>query len=76
MNPYRVKTRADLEKYLTEQGFAKTDKTTGTGEFWRSGKTGKHVQIPDEYQDGMYPEYYLQDLYDAVEKINAMPPLH
>lgn len=76
MNPHRVKTRADLEKYLTEQGFVKTGHTTGTSEFWRSVKTGKHVQIPDAYQDGMFPEYYLQDLYDAVERITVTPPLH
>ena len=76
MNPFRVKTRADLEKYLEDRGFTRTNVGTGTGKFWKSVKTGKHIQIPEEYQDGMFPEFYLKDFYEAVEKISAMPQLH
>ena len=76
MNPFRVKTRADLEAYLSSQGFVNTGIKTATGEFWKSEKTGKHLQVPLEYQDGMYPDYYLKDMYEAIELINRMAPLH
>ena len=65
MNPFRVKTRADLEAFLHSEGFTKTDSQTDTGEFWRS-ESGKHVQVPFEYQDDMYPDFYLKDLYYII----------
>ena len=70
MSPHRVKTRADLESYLASEGYTSTGVKTATGEFWRSA-TGKHVQVPLEYQDGMYPEFYLKDLYYMIDTLKS-----
>lgn len=70
MNPNRVKTRPDLEAYLAHEGFTNTGVKTDTGEFWVSAN-GKHIQVPLEYQDGMYPEFYLKDLYYMIDALKG-----
>jgi hypothetical protein len=75
VNPFRVKNRSDLEGFLGSKGFVNTGVKTATGEFWKCTRTGKHIQVPLEYQDGMYPEYYLQDMYTAIELIAKGTPL-
>lgn len=68
MNPYRVLSKQDLEDELTKRGFTKTETRTATGTFWRSAQTGKHLQVPDPYED-MYPRYILTDMNEQMEKM-------
>lgn len=74
MNPYRVLSKEEVEETLTKRGFTKTGTRTATGTFWRSGQTGKHVQVPDPYE-GMYPRFLLSDLNEQLERM-GQPQLH
>jgi hypothetical protein len=68
VNPYRVKTAAEICEQLERLGFIKTDRETQTGVVWRSVQNGRHLIVPHPY-DGMYPDFILGDLKGLIEKL-------
>lgn len=72
MNPGRVRTREEVERALRAKGLEPTDLTTGTGRFWKSTISGRHIQVPEPY-DGMYPEAILEDLYGRLDELGFGP---
>ena len=68
MNPKRVLSKEQVEAYLASLDLEKTEIVTATGRFWKSTKTGRHVQVPEPYE-GMYPEFILSDLRARLEEL-------
>ncbi len=57
----RVKTKQEVEEWLRSEGWVPTDLTTSTGRVWRSTRTGKHIQVPED-DEGLYTDWMLRDL--------------
>lgn len=68
-----VVTRNEVEGALDKAGFEPTDVRTDTGTWWRSKKTGRHLLVPDPY-DEMYPEFILKDLRELAGKVGVTLP--
>lgn len=68
----RIPGEKDLHEVLEEKGFERTSERTGTGTFWRSKTTGKHVLIPDS-DEGLYPSSLLMDIEEQIGKLNLWP---
>ena len=68
MNPKKVKSQAEVEVYLRSLELEPTEVVTATGRFWKSTRTGRHVQVPEPY-DCMYPEFILRDLMARLEEL-------
>ena len=66
----RVKSQKEVEDALRESGFEPTEEKTGTGRFWKSRLTGKHLSVPDPYEE-MYPDFILGDLLDRAKLLNV-----
>jgi predicted RNA binding protein YcfA (HicA-like mRNA interferase family) len=66
VNPYRVTTKEELEKVLTEGGFVTTEEATTTGVFWKHTHSGRHLLVPHPYEE-MYPEFILRELREQMK---------
>jgi hypothetical protein len=75
VNPKRVLSKEAVEAHLASLDLEKTDIVTATGRFWKSTKTGRHVQVPEPY-DGMYPEFILADLRVRLEELGLGSMMH
>ena len=73
MNPHRVPTQQEFEAQLEAKGFRKTDVRTGTGCFWQSTASKKHILVPDPYE-GMYPKFILKDFEEQMSKVESFKP--
>jgi hypothetical protein len=68
MNPFMVVSERNLLDHLISLCYEPTKETTGTGTFWKSLKTGKHLLVPFPYE-GMYPDFILKDLEVEIGKV-------
>ena len=74
MSAGRVWTQAEIEAQLAALGLTPTEHRTATGRFWRSTRSGRHVQVPDPYE-GMYPNFILDTLKARLQEL-GFKPLH
>ncbi len=74
MSAHRVTTQAEIEAQLKTLGLQPTEVRTETGRFWKSTRTGRHVQVPDPYE-GMYPNFILDTLKARLDEL-GFGPLH
>jgi hypothetical protein len=68
VNPKRVLSKGQVEAYLASLDLERTEIVTATGRFWKSTRTGRHVQVPEPYEE-MYPEFILSDLRARLEDL-------
>lgn len=66
----RVPTEGEIQGRLLELGFTKTARSTDTGTFWKHGKTGQHLLVPDSLE-GLYPDWLFDKVLLAAEEISG-----
>ena len=68
----KVASESDINTWLSENGYKKTDIPIPMGTIWRKESTGELKQIPSSIQ-GFYPDWLIERIEDVIEDSIDLP---